>query len=141
MAYAFGFPASVTDLIYSMRDWRWERVRDGVPTPSAMCFEPMDEFGIPWDVPTFSTSWIELRRAPEYWAEFVYGRWRCHQAHVNRNRARIYVYDGCWESDDPPCIELPNQNLEKLQEKLEAATAELWWQCEPCESYDCAQRA
>jgi len=38
MAYAFGFPRDVTDLIYSMRDWRWEMVRAGGKTPSARCF-------------------------------------------------------------------------------------------------------
>ncbi len=35
MAFAFSFPRDVTDLIYSMRDWRWEMVRDGGKTPSA----------------------------------------------------------------------------------------------------------
>ncbi len=139
MAYVFGLPASVTDLIYSMRDWRWEMVRDGFPTPSAMCFEPMDEFGYPWDAPTASPSFIWLERPPEYIAEFDYGRWRYHSLGVKRS-AKIYVHDKNWDSVQLsetsyscPCIELPNQNLEKLQEKLEAATAELWWQCEPCE--------
>ena len=39
MAFAFGFPQDVTDLIYSMRDWRWEFVRDGGKAPSARCFD------------------------------------------------------------------------------------------------------
>ena len=38
MAYALGFPKDVTDRIYSMRDFRWEMVRDGGKTPSARCF-------------------------------------------------------------------------------------------------------
>ncbi len=135
MAYALGFPKDVTDRIYSMRDWRWEMVRDGFPTPSARCFEPMDE----WYDPEGPPPYLWLDRAPEYVAEFEYGRWRYRSLGVKRNRAKIYVYDKNWESvqlsetsTSPPCIELPNQNLEKLQEKLEAATAELWWQCEPC---------
>ena len=39
MAFAFGFPQDVTDLIYSMRDWRWEMVRDGGKAPTARCFD------------------------------------------------------------------------------------------------------
>ena len=38
MAYALRFPEDVTSLIYSMRDFRWEMVRDGSKTPSARCF-------------------------------------------------------------------------------------------------------
>ena len=38
MAFAFGFPRDVTDLICSMRDWRWEMVKNGGKTPSASCF-------------------------------------------------------------------------------------------------------
>ena len=44
MAFAFGFPQNVTDLICSMRDWRWEMVRQCGKTPSAQCFN----IGIPW---------------------------------------------------------------------------------------------
>ncbi len=41
MAFAFGFPQDVTDLICSMRDWRWEMVRNGGKTPSAQCFDAL----------------------------------------------------------------------------------------------------
>ena len=48
MAFAFGFPRDVTDLLYSLRDWRWEMVRNGGKTPSARCFN----IGAPgWDDP------------------------------------------------------------------------------------------
>ena len=36
MAYALAFPASVTDLIYSYRDWRFEEVRRTNGTPTAL---------------------------------------------------------------------------------------------------------
>ena len=38
MAYVLGFSKDVTGHIYSMRDWKWEMVRDGGKTPSASCF-------------------------------------------------------------------------------------------------------
>ena len=37
MAYALRLPKDVTDLIISMRDWRYELVRAGGKTPSAQC--------------------------------------------------------------------------------------------------------
>ena len=37
MAYALRFPPDVTDIIMSMRDWRYEMVRAGGKTPSARC--------------------------------------------------------------------------------------------------------
>ena len=42
MAYALRFPPDVTDIIMSMRDWRYEMVRAGGKTPSARCLpEPV----------------------------------------------------------------------------------------------------
>ena len=36
MAYALGFPKDVSDLLYSMRDWRLEEVRAAGGTPVAL---------------------------------------------------------------------------------------------------------
>ena len=42
MVYALKFPLDVTDIITSMRDWRYEMVRAGGKAPSARCLpEPM----------------------------------------------------------------------------------------------------
>ncbi len=42
MAYALKFPPDVTDIIMSMRDWRYEMVRAGGKTPNARCLpEPI----------------------------------------------------------------------------------------------------
>ena len=42
MAYALKFPPDVTDIIMSMRDWRYEMVKVGGKTPSARCLpEPI----------------------------------------------------------------------------------------------------
>ena len=40
MAYALGFPAEVTNLIYSMRDWKLEEVRRKEGTPSCLAIKP-----------------------------------------------------------------------------------------------------
>ena len=41
MAYTLGFPASVTDLIYSLRDWRFEKVRKANGTPTALAIKDL----------------------------------------------------------------------------------------------------
>ena len=38
MAYALNFPKDVTKIIYSMRDFRYEAVRENGGTPSKLCF-------------------------------------------------------------------------------------------------------
>ena len=44
MAYALKFPRDVTDIIMSMRDWRYEMVLAGGKTPSARCMpEPLPD--------------------------------------------------------------------------------------------------
>ena len=43
MAFGRKFGKDVTDIIFSMRDPRWEMVRDGGKTPSASCFEPVPD--------------------------------------------------------------------------------------------------
>ena len=39
MAYGLAFPASITDLIYSYRDWRFEKVRKSKGTPTALAIK------------------------------------------------------------------------------------------------------
>ena len=41
MAYALAFPASVTDLIQSYRDWRFEEVRRTKGTPTALAIKDL----------------------------------------------------------------------------------------------------
>jgi hypothetical protein len=38
MAYVFGFSKDVTEIIYSMRDFRYEEVKERHGTPSRLCF-------------------------------------------------------------------------------------------------------
>ena len=41
MAYTLGLPASVTDLVYSYRDWRFEKVRKANGTPTALAIKDL----------------------------------------------------------------------------------------------------
>ena len=40
MAYVFGFPKEVTNLIYDMRDWKLEDVKQNNGTPSCLALKP-----------------------------------------------------------------------------------------------------
>ena len=41
MAYALAFPPSVTALVYSLRDWRFEEVRRSNGTPTALAIKDL----------------------------------------------------------------------------------------------------
>ena len=41
MAYALSLPPSVTDLVYSLRDWRFEKVRKANGTPTALIIKDL----------------------------------------------------------------------------------------------------
>ena len=41
MAYALGLPASVTDLVYFHRDWRFEEIRKSNGTPTALAIKDL----------------------------------------------------------------------------------------------------
>ena len=41
MAYALSLPPSVTDLVYSLRDWRFEEVRRSNGTPTALAIKDL----------------------------------------------------------------------------------------------------
>ena len=42
MAYVFGFPKDITNLIYSMRDWRLEQIKQRGGTPSRLALLPFE---------------------------------------------------------------------------------------------------
>ena len=156
MAYALGFPKDVTDNIYSMRDWRWEMVRDGGKTPSAKCFRCNIPF---WgDLPEWHEHPVIFARqqpvfAVETDSEFSdYGEvvgWGDGWNH--REESYIEVFDpakrinhliGNWPTRRERGIRRfklrrndGNQprKLKALQKKQETSTAEMWWQCEPCQ--------
>ena len=154
MAYALGLPKDVTDRIYSMRDWRWEMVRDGGKTPSAKCFRCNIPF---WDdvlegleLPAIS-AWHQLVFEVETDSEDsdygeVGGDGRNHiiesYIEVFDPAKRINHLIGNWPTRREQGIMRfklrrngGNQprKLKALQKKQETSTAEMWWQCEPCQ--------
>ena len=127
MAFAFGFPEDVTDLIYSMRDWRWEKVRDGGKTPSARCFDNImvvvggvhmyqiesdieeSDFGEIVDYPLMDESaWIELLNLNgDHWPPL---------RHIKLRH----------------CDGRATAKFRRLQKQRDRRVNETWWQCEPC---------
>ena len=67
MAYAFGFPRGVTDLIYQMRDWRWEMVRREGGTPSRLALKPFRIWNYKVDVPPAGSDQVFLANHSNYW--------------------------------------------------------------------------
>ena len=71
MAYVFGFPKDVTDIISSCRDFRFEEVKAAGGTPSALALQPFrlvrdDRRGIihveyRWPIPNSSILWVAVR--------------------------------------------------------------------------------
>ncbi len=71
MAYAFGFPKDVTDIICSCRDFRFEEVKAAGGTPSSLALQPFrlvrdDRRGLiqvafRWPVPNSSIMWVAVR--------------------------------------------------------------------------------
>ena len=154
MAFAFGFPEDVTDLIYSMRDWRWEKVRDGGKTPSASCFNeipprqvwaPLREF----EKENMQPGRTYIAACPEF-PEFIGSGQHGIHTYVNLTRHEIPPYHRHWDFETyPDCSTLIK--VWSYSNKLDRWTlescfgpwsetrcpqpkspAELWWQCEPC---------
>ena len=139
MAFAFRLPQDVADLIYSMRDWRWEMVRDGGKTPSARCFDACPQ------------SCDYIGEQPRVWA---YG---LPVVGVESDRDAI-DYGELYNTDHGPsflsdvrvivhdrgamrfwCFRLRDKNgrtpakFQRLQKRHDRRIKETWWQCEPCE--------
>lgn len=129
-----------------MRDWRWEMVRAGGKTPSASCFKVMrpetrDTYS-PYSSRDIWPPRIEACNFRAHISEYDSSdderyEWTAPMMSVFetviivvdagkrrvRRRYRLRKDDG-------------NQNskFKKLQTKMEASTAKLWWQCEPCQA-------
>ena len=141
MAFALGFPNEVTALIYSMRDWRLEEVKAVGGTPSSFCFQtPMDEdLGfdalpacifpdlplLPAIVPVLPC--VEAEYGPGLSGSGTILKkdgWRIH-ARRGTWPHQIEVYH--WDyRNEMSVIRLPNQNLNNLQDRLDARARELW---------------
>ena len=158
MAYALGLPKDVTDRIYSMRDWRWEMVRDGGKTPSAKCFET-EEFHD--ETADRGKVYIEpSRNLPTFTIRLKYRHLPTREMPIDK-----YNVPNCEEHPDlqyTPVIEDSederNYNQGRWRGSIDvwmfrrgdwhlmdflpssprvetraAKPADLWWQCEPCQ--------
>ena len=138
MAYALGFPKDVTDNIYSMRDWRWEMVRDGGKTPSSKCFNarPMSchyegeqphvwTYGLPQvgiESDEEDSHYGEIYNTDHRAAWFFDVSISTHDERASRFRSFVLR-----ESGRKPA------KFHRLQKQNDDRIKELWWQCEPCQ--------
>jgi hypothetical protein len=141
MAYALGFPKDVTELLYSLRDWRWEIVRKNGGTPSRLCFEIGPRY--PWEED--GTPWLQAIYMPYYTVESDieqpdYGKVvldrrsgdglasaRIERSDIgNTNHTFILSKPRGYHGRRPP-------KFRKLQKKNDHRVKEAWFQCEPCE--------
>jgi hypothetical protein len=150
MAYVFGFPKDVTDLISGMRDWRWEMVRDGGKTPSASCMNPCPPHGIGEMITTNmepGKEYLTTCCMPEFydWGTYCVPHWEYQPGPAA-------AVASLWGAPAPCTINLwkfvsmPSQfryGNERHEWKVihtwspyttpGVAVSELWFQCEPCE--------
>lgn len=92
MAYALNFPAEITSLIYSMRDWKFEEVKKKGGTPSRLALTPFrifnrraKEIGIT-ELASPSAYFIQVTNRiihPDIWIhgliDNTWGRWAEHE--------------------------------------------------------------
>jgi len=137
MAYAFGFPRDVTDLIYSMRDWRWEMVRANGGTPSRLCFE----IGGP-----VTQNKPRLRTIGMPFYDCAYGKvvsdfWTWAGGYVQIERHEVQQeWGGGIGLSQYKTFRLRECNggvpgkFRRLQKQNDIHVQQMWFQCEPCES-------
>ena len=93
MAYALKFPKDVTDIIMSMRDWRYEMVLAGGKTPSARCMpEPLPDHKA-WEPVTANMTPGKL-----YMQRIDYARY---QGRNKQSGAAINIWKGTTSSEWP----------------------------------------
>ena len=75
MAYVFGFPKEVTNLIYDMRDWKLEDVKQNNGTPSCLALKPFSIWPQPFPVPNNYKIIVhpKNRRNKEVWIVALFG--------------------------------------------------------------------
>ena len=117
MAYVFGFSKDVTEIIYSMRDFRYEEIKKSGGTPSRLCFV---------------CTWpYEPEHTPSIWTYRIHGYDGVVPVVI---RIRDEVAGTNWR------LVLRNLNednvqpnaFHRLEEQSDDKLKQLWFQCEPC---------
>ena len=136
MAYALGFPKDVTDLITSMRDWRWEMVRDGGKAPSARCFnvraprwpESCEKpYLLPMRIPYYH---VESDSDDSNFGEIVIDHWNRDPWERGEIKIERYYPAGSFELREYNG-RVPAK-FRRLQKQNDRRVEETWYQCEPC---------
>ena len=137
MAFAFGFPQDVTDLVYSMRDWRLEMVRDGGKAPSARCFNigapgypdnPYDKpLLFPMRIPYYH---VESDSEDGDYGEIVLDY--CSRDPGGEIKIMRYYPAGSFTLREYQG-RVPAK-FRRLQKQNDRRIQEMWFQCEPCAS-------
>ena len=78
MAYALGFPRDITEIIMSMRDWRYEQVRAKGGTPRARCVPKL-------------MSLVAMTRKPEESTWTVMKPGKLYMQHIDSNRSGDWI--------------------------------------------------
>jgi hypothetical protein len=96
MAYAFGFPRGVTDLIYQMRDWRWEMVRREGGTPSRLALKPFRIWNYKVDIPQTGSDQAVLADHGYYW---IHVTKLCPDPDIYVLSLGDDIWHRCWDND------------------------------------------
>ena len=137
MAYAFGFPRDVTELIDSMWDWRYRLVRGGGKTPSAsaMPFPVPPHAGYEPVCVNMEHGQFYINRV-EYYSEYYSDPWGMFAQPPDC--VRIDIWD-CYKSKHPWDSDHrmlgPIKSFECSSEDAHPRDlAALWYTCDACES-------
>ena len=136
MAFAFGFPQDVTDLVYSMRDWRLEMVRDGGKAPSARCFNidiPRSNDDKYPSFLVFGMPSYEVHDADSSDEEYD-GQILCDPDHFFITTAWIECYNPSRRFVLREYQGRVPAKFRRLQKQNDRRIQEMWFQCEPCAS-------
>ena len=135
MAYVFGFPQDVAELIYSMRDWRWEMVRDGDKAPTARCFKiaypdyPTDKpILFPMRIPYYH---VESDCEDPDYGEIVLDIWNRDPWKDEVKIERYYPAGSFTLREYQGRVPA---KFRRLQKQNDRRIQEMWFQCEPCAS-------
>ena len=109
MAYVFGFPKEVTRLIYDMRDWKLEDVKQNNGTQSCLALKPFRIWQQPFRVPnTYKLLVIPKNRSnEEVWIVALFGlgfRKTSYRYWKNHDLDQYHDYGSRHGSHVSPCL-------------------------------------
>ena len=109
MAYVFGFPKEVTNLIYDMRDWKLEDVKQNNGTPSCLALKPFSIWPRSFCVPNCYSIHVGKKnlRNKEVWIVALFGlgfRKTSYRYWKNNDLDQYHDYDSRHGAHVFPCL-------------------------------------